>query len=328
MSLSAEPARRRPYDKDLRWRIVYQRIGMHLTYEKIAANLNISTATAQRIYSLFERTGDVKPALHPSKARKLSDSNELYVIGVVFENPALYLGEICQHVKDVLTVDVSPPTVCRLLKNFGITRKKIRQVAKQRCDALRGSFRAQSFLFKRDMFVWVDETGADHRDHIRKFGYALSGLTPTYHRSLARGERVNAIAALTANGILATEIKTGTVNGERFFDFIRGTLLPLMKPFNGTNSHSVMILDNCSVHHVQEVTDLLRNAGIVVLFLPPYSPDLNPAEEAFSFVKYYLKKHDELLQVLGDPTPIVQAAFDAITASHCEAWITHAGYAN
>ena len=216
--------------------------------------------------------------------RKLSDINELYVIGLVFENPALYLGEMCQHVRDVLSVDVSPPTVCRLLKRFGITRKKIRQVAKQRCYALRGSFMAHSFLFKREMFMWVDETGADHRDHIRKFGYALRGLTPTCHRILARGERVNAIAAVAADGILATEIKTGTVNGERFFDFIRGTLLPLMRPFNGSNAHSVLILDNCSVHHMQEVTDLLRNAGIVVLFLPPYSPDLNPAE-AFSFVK-------------------------------------------
>lgn len=329
MSFSAEPTRRQPYDKDLRWRIVYQRIGMNLTYEKIAGNLNIATATAQRIYSLFVRTGDIKPALRRSNARKrLSDTRELYVIGVVFENPGLYLGEICQHVKDVLSVDVSPPTLCRLLKRFGITRKKIRQIAKQRCYALRGSFMAHSFLFKRDMFVWVDETGADHRDHIRKFGYALRGLTPTSHRILARGERINAIAAVTANGILATEIKTGTVNGVRFFDFIRGTLLPLMRPFNGTNSHSVIILDNCSVHHVQEVTHLFRNAGIVVLFLPPYSPDLNPAEEAFSFVKYYLKKHDELLQVLDSPISVVQAAFDAITADHCGAWITHAGYAN
>lgn len=85
--------------------------------------------------------------------------------------------------------------------------------------ALRGSFMAHSFLFKRDMFVRVDETGAVHRDHIRKFGYALRGLTPTSHRILARGERINAIAAVTANGILATEIKTGTVNGVRFFDF-------------------------------------------------------------------------------------------------------------
>ena len=78
------------------------------------------------------------------------------------------------------------------------------------------------------------------------------------------------------------------------------------------------MLDNCSVHHVFEVTELLAKAGIVVLFLPPYSPDLNPAKEA---VKQYLRVHDE------DPSHVLQAAFDAITSDHCNAWITHAGYA-
>ena len=72
-------------------------------------------------------------------------------------------------------------------------------------------------------------------------------------------------------------------------------------------------MDNCSVHHVEDqVTELLRQAGIVVLFLPPYSPDLtpledlnpleplNPLEEAFGYVKGYLRKH-ELFQINSFP---------------------------
>ena len=53
---------------------------------------------------------------------------------------------------------------------------------------------------------------------------------------------------------------------------------------------------NCAIHHVQEVKDLLQNAGILYIFLPPYSPDFNPAEELFSYIKYYLKDHDIVLQ--------------------------------
>ena len=93
----------------------------------------------------------------------------------------------------------------------------------------------------------------------------------------------------------------------------------MMSTFDGKSSHSVLVLDNCSVHHVFEVTELLAKAGIVVLFLPPYSPDLNPAEEAFSFVKQYLRMHDELLQAIRDPSHVLQAAFDAITSDHCNA---------
>ena len=60
-----------------------------------------------------------------------------------------------------------------------------------------------------------------------------------------------------------------------------------MMPFNGSNPRSVIIMDNCSVHHITEVSYLLHQVGVLVLFLPPYSPDLNPAEEAFSFVSLF-----------------------------------------
>ena len=62
-----------------------------------------------------------------------------------------------------------------------------------------------------------------------------------------------------------------------------------MHAFDGSSPRSILVLDNCSIHRVDEVLELLRPTGIVVMFLPPYSPDYNPAEEAFSYVKYYLK---------------------------------------
>lgn len=61
------------------------------------------------------------------------------------------------------------------------------------------------------MFVWADETGSDARDHIRRFGYALRGMTPQSHRLLARGKRVNAIVALSSSGLVALDIVIGTV---------------------------------------------------------------------------------------------------------------------
>ena len=85
---------------------------------------------------------------------------------MILHEPALYLGELCQQVHDIFDLEVSPATICFLLKRYGVSRKKIRQVAKQRCDSLRGAFMAHCFLFKRNMFVWVDETGTDNRDHI------------------------------------------------------------------------------------------------------------------------------------------------------------------
>ena len=146
------------------------------------------------------------------------------------------------------------------------------------------------------------------------------------YRFLSRGDRINAIAAITSSGLLTVELTKATVNGDNFFDFIRGTLIPHMRPFDGVSPHSILIMDNCSVHHVNEVREVLQQAGILVLFLPPYSPDLNPLEEAFSYIKQYLRKHDELLQAIRDPTDVIMQGFQSITAKHCNSWISHAQY--
>ena len=248
MSTTAEPGRRRPYDKDLRWRTIYQRIGMNLTYHRIASNLNVSTATCQRIYMKFVQTRTVDPVKLAERrdVRRLDEHQELQVIGMVLNEPSMYLGELCQQIQSDSGLEVSPATVCRLLKHYGMTRKKIRQVAKQRCYSLRGVFMAQCFMFSRDMFVWV---GADSRDHIRKYDYALQGMTPESKRLLVRGKLTNTIVGLTSCGIIASMIAQTTMNGDTFFDFARGSLLPIKQPFDGRSPHSILIMDNCSIHH-------------------------------------------------------------------------------
>ena len=97
-----------------------------------------------------------------------------------------------------------------------------------------------------------------------------------------------------------------------------------MQPF--PDKHSVVIMDNCSIHHVAEVKDLIEDGGILVLFLPPYSPDYNPIEELFSYLKYYLKEHEDLIQVIPTPIPIIEAALDSVTKSKCHGWINDCGY--
>ena len=184
---------------------------------------------------------------------------------------------------------------------------------------------AQVLQYDPEYFVWVDESGSDAKSHIRKFGYALRGQTPIYHRFLARGKRISAIAAISCEGLVGVELTTGNVNADKCLEFVQGTLIPEMEPFDGTKRKSIVVLDNCSIHHARSVKDTLQDAGILVIYLPPYSPDLNPIE-AFSYIKCYLKDHDDLLQAVTQPTSIIQAAFDSITAKQCKGWIKHSGY--
>ena len=145
---------------------------------------------------------------------------------------------------------------------------------------------------------------------------------------MSRGERISAIAAMDCTGIIELKLIKGTVDSHIFFDYIRGDMLLQLQPFDGTNPHSVVILDNCSIHHVESIHELFEASGVLLLFLPSYSPDLMPIEEAFSSVKSYLRSHNDCLQATDDPLPIFRAAFESISPEQCQAWITHAGHSD
>lgn len=174
------------------------------------------------------------------------------------------------------------------------------------------------------MFVWVDETGSDARDMLRKYGYAIRGERANVQRLFVRGNRVSSIAAISSIGLMDVHSTLSTNTGDTFFDFIRGSVIPNMHPY--PDSRSILIMDNCSIHHVDCVQDFIKDCGILLIYLPPYSPDYNPIESVFGFLKDYLKKHEDIMQAFTNSIDLVQAGFREITPQMCENWITYCGY--
>ena len=106
---------------------------MGLQFRQIARNLCISLGTVHNFIKKFEATGDVTPLSSSNRdhMRVLNGEQELLVVGLLFENPSLYLSEVCLMVSQTFGILISPPTVCRILHKHGLTRKKIKQVALQ-----------------------------------------------------------------------------------------------------------------------------------------------------------------------------------------------------
>ena len=115
------------------------------------------------------------------------------------------------------------------------------------------------------------------------------------------------------------------MDGDVFYDFVCEDLGMKLQPFNGINNNSIVIMDNCSIHHTNEVESVLNDFGVISHFLPPYSPDFNPIELAFSKVKYAIKAMESDMLELDIDT-IILAAFASITQTDCQAWITNCGY--
>ena len=127
--MSAEPCRKKAYSSDLRWRIVYQCIGMHLPFEKIARNVNVATSTAHRIFKLFEESGCVDPYRRPDRddLKSFDEHTELYIVGLILARPSMYLSEVCQEAYEVFHLRrQSPSTICRLYcRSAGLLERKL-----------------------------------------------------------------------------------------------------------------------------------------------------------------------------------------------------------
>ena len=233
--------------------------------------------------------------------------------------------EIQRHLRLFTGTYVSESTICRVLKKNNFSRKKLRHVATQRNEYLRAQFQCDVSIYDPEMLLFIDETDTDRRSALRRFGYSLVGRRACSNSLLVRGKRYSAISILSLQGILDTCITPDSVNGDIFLE---KCLLRHIMPFDGKNPHSVVVLDNASIHHLDHIVDMIRSVGALVHFLPPYSPDLNPIEEAFSKLKYYLRANDSAIQSVPQEEieDFILAGFCTITQNDCEGWIQHAGY--
>lgn len=146
------------------------------------------------------------------------------------------------------------------------------------------------------------------------------------HKFCVYGKRLSAIGVMSCNGIEDAYIAEGNVNSDMFLQFIQRSLLPILLPFDGDNPRSVVVLDNASIHHVDLVTRLVSATGALVRFLPLYSPDLNPLEEAFSKVKSSLRNNELAYQCTTTPRILISEAFLSVTIEDCQNYFKHAGY--
>jgi len=325
--MSIEPFRTRAYHPDLRWRVVYQHYVQDNSVTTISKNLGIDKSTVRRVLKLFDSTSSVDKRVYSTSTnrKRLSSADELHILELVIENPGIYLSELkVELMARGTTADVS--TICRFLKSSGFTRKNMRDVAIQCSEELRARYSSEVALYDFNMLVFIDETGSSRRDAMRKFGYSLRGQRCVKKRLLVRGERVSAIAALSSSGILDVKFVFGSVDGEMFSQFIELNLLPHLLPFNGINPNSIVVMDNASVHYNYKVAQLIRSVRALLVYLPPYSPDLNPIEEAFSAVKSFLKANEEIVTGKEDIKQVLFSAFLNITADDTAGWYRDSGY--
>ena len=249
--------------------------------------------------------------------KKLTTPAQMLILNFILSKPGVYLKELQEELLLQLMINVDPSTICRFIHNKGFTCQKLSLVALQRDTFFRQKYILDISVYKPEMLIFLDETGADQRDAVRRFGYSLRGI-PLQKRSLfVRGERMSAIDFISLSGLLDVVIRSGTIDGEAFYDFTEKNLLPHLLPFDGTNHHSVVVMDNYSIHHIAETVGMIEEVGAIVHFLPPYSPNYNPIEMTFSKVKSTIKNLEDTMPH-SSIEDIMLAAFGSVSPQDCQ----------
>ena len=186
-----------------------------------------------------------------------------------------------------------------------------------RIQALRAAYLAWVPLQPACRLVFLDESGSTI-SMTRRYARAPRG-EPAYDSvPRNRGTVTTMLGALTVDGLVAMACYEGGTDGDRFVAFLEQIFAPELVPGD------LVIMDNLAAHKDARVKPLLESLGAKAIYLPPYSPDLNPIEPAWAKLKSWLRTAKA--RTIEALDAAIATGMDLITPEDAEGWFRHCGY--
>ncbi len=199
----------------------------------------------------------------------------------------------------------------------GLDSKKKTLRASEQKEAPRAAWRAHMASLLSQDLVFVDETGS-HTAMTPLYSYAPRGQRAYGKVPRNYGAIMTLIASLSLSGMGEALILDGAADGATFELYVEQILAPSL------HAGQIVILDNLSIHLSPRVRQAVEARGCRLLFLPAYSPDFSPIEEAFSKLKSFLRRVGARSR--EDLQEAIAQALTLITAQDALGWFTHCGY--
>jgi len=168
-----------------------------------------------------------------------------------------------------------------------------------------------------ERLVFIDETWAS-TNMARRHGRCARGERLRVGVPHGHWKTTTFVAGLRSCGIAAPFVLDGPINRIAFETYVEHVLVPELR------AGDIVIMDNLSSHKGPRVREMIEAAGASLLFLPPYSPDFNPIENAFSKLKAHLRKAAE--RTVDDLWNAIGATIDLFTPAECRNYFKAAGY--
>jgi len=309
----------RSYSEDLRVRVIAAVQG-GLSTRQAAARFGIGVSTVGTWYRRYRATGEIAARQQGQPGGSKLDAHERFILGLIDARADISLAEIAERLAERRQVSVCPATIWYFFERQGISFKKTAHAVEQeRPDVAPRRlawFKGQSDLDPTRL-VFIDETGASTK-MARLRGRSRRGQRCRAAIPHGHWKTTTFTAGLRLDGLSAPMLLDGPMHGAAFLAYVEQVLAPELKPGD------IVVMDNLPAHKVKGVRQGIEDAGASLLYLPPYSPDFNPIEMAFSKLKAALRKAaartiDELWQIIAE-------VIDDFTPTQCQNFFTAAGY--
>ena len=166
-------------------------------------------------------------------------------------------------------------------------------------------------------YVFLDECGVT-TDLLRRYGRSPRGTRLRDQAPFGHWDAHTVVAALRLDGLGAPAVFDGPIDNASFLAYVEQVLVPSL------HVGDVVVLDNLAVHKQPDVRGAIERAGAAIRFLPPYSPDFNPIEQAFAKLKAFLRAARP--RTFDHVSALVAAALELFTPAECRNYVRHCGY--
>jgi transposase len=265
---------------------------------KMAEEAECSQATIINIRANLRQFGSVHaPPTRIGRRRTVTPLMIEALCEHLSEKPGLYLDEMAVFLWDEFRTLVTTSSIRRALVAKGWSKKSTRQQARERNADLREWYLHNLSDFQSYQLVYVDESGCDKRVGFRRTGWSPLGVSPMQVSQFHRDQRYQILPAYAQDGIVFSRVFRGSTDATVFEDFIAQLLQHCGR---WPEPKSVLVMDNASFHHSERMAQMCVDAGVKLVYLPPYSPDLNPIEEFFAELKAFIKRNWSYYEVDPD----------------------------
>jgi transposase len=308
----------RPYSQDLRERVV--EAAATTSRRQAAARFGVGVATSIRWMAALTTTGTVAARPQGRARRSKLDPHEALLRGLIDKKDDITLEEMRARPRDEHDLTVGLGTLWSFLDARDLTSKKTAHATEQNSPDVKAA-REAWFAGQLDRdpacLVFLDETWTSTNMARRR------GRSPRAERLRSpvphgHWKTTTLVAGLRLSGIAAPFVLDGPINREAYQTYVERVLVPELVPGD------IVVMDNLGSHKGPAVQATIEAAGARLLFIPPYSPDFNPIETAFSKLKALLRKAAE--RTVEGLWSAIGRLVDTVTPDECANFFAAARY--